>query len=288
VTLDLNPARLAHFTDWITTLPPRPLPRTVTPVAGEFHLDYIARLAAANHLEFLELAHVVDDLAAITAHRRRWTQHQQERLALAAGQPLDRIARLYWPDPRHYLRDPEAFHQELRPACRRCTARRGITGPVACHLPPHQTLCRRHRLWTGLAARTHAGQLDISPFPEIGRAQRRHLALVHHQHWRHVDAAIKDATRAIYDALRAGTWIPGQQRRMRQLAPGTWHQALDGMLAVSPGRPDHRPGHPAVEIALYPDVIWLAARILRAHTPATAPRADPPPHGFIREKSDRP
>jgi len=74
------------------------------------------------------------------------------------------------------LRDPDGFRQLLRPACRRCTARRGITGPIASRLPPHLTVCRRHRLWTGPAARTHAGQLDISPFPEILRAQRRHLA----------------------------------------------------------------------------------------------------------------
>jgi hypothetical protein len=57
--------------------------------------------------------------------------------------------------------------------------------------------------------------------------------------------------------------IPGQQRRLRQLAPSTWQQALAGVLAVSPGRPDDAPGHPAVEIAIYPDVVWLAARSLR-------------------------
>jgi len=31
---------------------------------------------------------------------------------------------------------------------------------------------------------------------------------------------------------------------------------------VSPGRPDDGPGHPAVEIAIYPDVLWLATRSL--------------------------
>jgi hypothetical protein len=134
-----------------------------------------------------------------------------------------------------------------------------ITEPVACFLPPHQTVCRRHRRWTGPAARSHGGQLDISPFPEVLRAQRRHynLAQLHHP-WRLGDA-VRDATGAIYHALRAGTWIPGQQQRMRQLAPGTWQQALAGMLAASPGRPDDHPGHPAVEIAIYPDVVWLAA-----------------------------
>jgi hypothetical protein len=71
----------------------------------------------------------------------------------------------------------------LRPACRRCTARYGIAEPVACHLTPHLTVCRRHRLWVGPAARTHAAQLDVSPFPEILRAQRRHLAQLRHHHW---------------------------------------------------------------------------------------------------------
>jgi hypothetical protein len=153
----------------------------------------------------------------------------------------------------------------LRPACRRCAARRGIAEPVACFLPPHLTVCRRHRLWIGPSARSHDGQLDISPFPEIRRAQRRHLALVHQHDWRHVDTAVSDATRAIHHALRGGTWIPGQQRRMRQLAPNTWQQALAGVLAVTPGRLGHGPGHPVVEIAIYPDVVWLAARSLRAH-----------------------
>jgi hypothetical protein len=270
VTLDLNPARLAYFTDWAKTLPLRPLPRTVTPVAGEYYLDYIARLADANHLEFGELTGALNDTAAITVRGPLgWKQHEQERLAAAAGQPLARIDRLYWPDPRVYLRDPEGFRQMLRPACHRCTARAGITGPVACYLPPHRTVCRRHRLWIGPAARSHAGQLDVSPFPEILRAQRRHLALVHHHPWQQVDIAISNATRAIHQALRAGTWIPGQQLRMRQLAPGTWHQALASALAVRPARPDHAPGHPAVEIALYPDVVWIAARSLQTQEPGT-------------------
>ena len=154
----------------------------------------------------------------------------------------------------------------LRPACRRCTARRGIAGPIACRLPPHQTVCRRHRLWTGPAARTHAAQLDISPFPEILRAQRRHLAQLHHHPWQDVEAAISAATRAIYQALRGGTWIPGQRQRLHQLAPGTWDQALAGVLGGSPGRPDDSPGHAIVEIAIYPDVVWLAARSLREHS----------------------
>jgi hypothetical protein len=165
-----------------------------------------------------------------------------------------------------YLRDPGGFRQLLRPACRRCTARLGITGPIACRLPPHQTLCRRHRLWTGPAARTHAAQLDISQLPEILQAQRRHHAQLHDHPWQDVEAAISHATRAIYQALRGGTWIPGQRQRLHQLAPGTWARALAGVLGGCPGRADDSPAHAIVEIAIYPDVAWLAARILREHS----------------------
>jgi hypothetical protein len=258
----LNPARLARFSDWAQTL----LPRTATPVPGEYYLDYTARLADANHLELLELTGALDDPAAVIFDPGRRQQHRQERLAAAAGQPLPRIARLYWDDPGLYLRDPGRFRQLLRPACRRCTARRGITGPVACRLPPHQTLCRRHRIWTGPAARTHASQLDISQLPEILRAHRHHLAQLHCHPWQDVDTAISNAIRAIYQALRDGTWIPGQRQRLQQLAPGTWDQALAGVPGGSPRRPDDDPARSAVEIAIYPDVVWLAARSLREHS----------------------
>lgn len=263
--MTLNPARLARFADWARTLPPRPLPRTAIPVPGEYYLDYTARLADANHLELLELTGVLDDPAAVIFDPGHRKQHHQERLAAAAGQPLARIARLYWDDHGDYLRDPERSGQLLRPACRRCTARRGIAGPVTCHLPAHLTVCRRHRLWTGPSARTHAAQLDISPFPEILQAQRRHLAQLHHHQQQDVEAAVSAATRAIYQALRAGTWILGQRQRLLQLAPGTWEQALAGVLGASPGRQDDDPAHCAVEIAIYPDVVWLTARSLRAH-----------------------
>jgi hypothetical protein len=261
----VNPARLALFTDWAKTLPPRPLPRTVTPVPGEYYLDYISRLAGANHLELLELTGALGDPAAVIVDPGQRKQHRQKRLAAAAGQPLPRIARLYWDDAGLYLRDPGSFGQFLRPACRRCTARLGITGPVACRLPPHQTVCRRHRLWTGPAARTYAGQLDISPFPEILRAQRRHLAQLHQHPWQDVEATISAATRAIHQALRDGTWIPGQRHRLQQLAPGTWDQALAGVLSRTPGRPDAGPGQAIVEIAIYPAVVWLTARSLREY-----------------------
>lgn len=263
--MTLNPARLARFGDWAQTLTPRPLPRTAVPVPGEYYIDYISRLAAANHLELSELTEALADPAAVILDPGRRKQHQQERLAAAAGQPLPRIARLYWDDHGGYLRDPAGFRQQLRPACRRCTARLGISGPVACRMPDHQAVCRRHRLWTGPAARTHAGQLDVSQLPEILRAQRRHLALLNHHQQHEVEATISTAITAVHQALRDGTWIPGQRRRMQQLAPGTWQQALAGVPGASPAQQNDSPGRSAVEIAIYPDVVWLASWSLREH-----------------------
>jgi hypothetical protein len=69
----------------------------------------------------------------------------------------------------------------------------------------------------------------------------------------------------------ADAWTSQQRQRLRQLGPGTWPQPLPGALGVSPGWPDNSPVHPAVETAIYPDVIRLAAQTLQA--PDTSHRA---------------
>ena len=50
---------------------------------------------------------------------------------------------------------------------------------------------------------------------------------------------------------------------MRQLAPSTWQQALAGVLGASPRWQDDSPSHSVVEVAIYPDVVCLAARSLQ-------------------------
>ena len=167
----------------------------------------------------------------------------------------------------------------LRPACRRCTARRGITGPVACRLPPHQAVCRRHRLWTYPSARTHAGQLDVSPFPEIPRAQRRHLAQLHHHQRHEAGAAVSTATRAICQALRAGTWIPGQRQRLQQLAPAPGSRPWPPCSAPAPAIPSSRSRSTPTSCG--------SPRAASGRTaPVTAPRPGPRPatHHYLTRR----
>ena len=121
-------------------------------------------------------------------------------------------------------------------------ARYGIAEPVACHLPPHLTVCRRHRLRVGPSARTHAGQLDVSQLPEIHRAQRRHLAQLRHHPWWLVDTAISDATHTIHRTFRSGAWTPQQRQRLRQLSPGRARRPAQ-LARQRPQPPRHRDRH---------------------------------------------
>ena len=271
-----NPARLARFADWASTLPPRPLPRTVIPVPGEYYLDYISRLADANHLELLELTGALDDPAAVALDPGQQKQNRQERLAAAASQPLARIARLCWDDHGDYLRDPGRFRQLLRPACRRCTARLGIAGPVACRLPPHQALCRRHRLWTGPAARTHAGQLDVSAFPEIPRAQRRHLAQLRHHPRQDVEATISAATHAIYQACARAPGSPASGSACNSSPPAPGNGPWPACSAAAPASKTTAPAKPSSRSLYTP----TSSGSPHAASGRTAPATAPPPGSY--------
>jgi hypothetical protein len=132
-----HPARLARFTDWVTTLPPRPLPRTVIPVPGEYFLDYIARLAQANHLEFGELTGALDDTAAITLHGPA-AGHSMSRSGLRPPQASR------WPgSPGCIGPTPATICATRRDSGRRC-ARPAAAAPPATASPSRSpATCRR-------------------------------------------------------------------------------------------------------------------------------------------------
>ena len=128
----LNPARLARFSDWAQTLPPRPLPRTVTPVPGEYYLDYIARLADANHLELPELTGALDDPAAVIFDPGQRRRHR-------AGTPRGHRGPAAGPDRPALLGRPRRL--PARPRRVRADAAPGLP-PL--HGPPGHH--RAHRL----------------------------------------------------------------------------------------------------------------------------------------------
>jgi hypothetical protein len=59
---------------------------------------------------------------------------------------------------------------------------------------------------------------------------------------------------------------PGPTAAPAPARPATWEQALADVLSGRPGRPDDGPGQAIVEIAIYPDVVWLAACSLREYS----------------------
>ncbi|WP_060577623.1 MULTISPECIES: hypothetical protein [unclassified Pseudonocardia] len=263
--MTLNPARLVRIRDWAATLPPRPLPRTVTPFNGEYHLDYVKRLAAANHLEFLLLAQSLHPPGPPPLDHTA-TKLPVRRLAALAGQPDGRIARLHWPDAGVYLRDIAGFYRGLRPACRRCAACRGVHDPILCKLPDDHTVCRRHRLWIGPGVRTLDDQHDLRPFPEYLRAQRRHQHLSRSAYPHSVTAALRQITKAVRQEIIAdGLWELAQQR-LRHLAPALWpHLSPAASRFV---RAEHIHDR-AVTVGVYPEVIERAQSAVR---PSNSPR----------------
>ena len=251
VTPNLNPARLARFTAWVTTLPPRPLPRTAIPVPGEYHLDYVARLADANHLKFPELTAALDDTAAITLHGPRgWKQHEQERLAAAAGQPLARIARVLLPIPAFTCATPRA-------SGRRCTPPATGAPPATASPAPSPATCRRTR---PSAAATGSGQARppaATPASSTSALPRGPPRPAPPPPAKPPSVAMggrgPDATGAILHALRGGTCIPGQTA-VRQLAPAPGSRPWPARRRQPQPGKTTAPAHAAVEIAIYPDV----------------------------------
>ena len=161
------------------------LPIRVVLITGETIASYLVRLAGANHLPVsLLLAHLPswviarstahDDLAgASRADVSRAGQAEVEQLTALTGLPTTTLLQAlpaFGANTQHGRPPVRATR-----ACRRCTARRGHTGPVPVHLPAHRRVCPKHRLWLGDAV-----QIDVAAAPDIVHAQRRADRLARH------------------------------------------------------------------------------------------------------------
>jgi hypothetical protein len=232
---------------------PQSLPIRVAPIAGQTIASYLEHLAAANHLPTgLLLAHLPpwftarsithDDLTGAA----RASAADIESLAALSGLPTATLLHAlpaFGSGPHHGRRLFRATH-----ACRRCVLRHGHTEPVPVHLPAHQRLCTRHRIWLGSTT-----QVDLTVTPEIIPAHRRAARLAHrHTPPRLILAELAARQDVVTTPRDNGQYPDLIQQRITALASDNRDLASD---------------HPDLtEAATYPETISTAADALnRSH-----------------------
>ncbi len=147
----------------------RPLPHTVAPFPNETLDSYRHRLAVAN--QFPDFRNVRTP--------SRWLVcplDELERLEVLSGQPRES---LLWaiPELRHYapsIAPPLEYRTNVtRRACDWCGWRAGSAGlPIYVNVRGlHDNVCIRHRRWLSGGKTNPYEQIDVSPAPEIVRAQ---------------------------------------------------------------------------------------------------------------------
>ena len=226
--------------------PPQSLPIRIAPLAGETIVSYLGRLAAGNHVPLsLILAHLPSWFTARTITHDDLSG--ADRIEPAGIECLAALTGLTTASLLHALpafglghrdrtgRSPvRAIH-----ACHRCAARHGRTDPIPIHLPAHQRLCRRHRIWLGGAC-----QIDLATAPQVVHAHRKAARLAHRYGVPHL----------------LHTEITTRQQISAACYPDTVQQRVDKMTASNPGLIFEQPD--LIEAATYPEVISSAARAL--------------------------
>lgn len=218
----------------------RPLPVHIPLVAAETLKSYLARLAAANHLD-------LHDLRGHLGMRSATRPPELDRLSTLTGHSPQTLATVLadaCPLPGRTRLSP----LRGRPACRHCTRRRGIPTDVEC-VAVDLRACRRHRRWLGGLTDPVGDQYDLTGLPEVAVAQRRHHHLVHRRGATPVRAAV-GAAATIIDGWNDHGVLAGRQQRCTESCL-TNSRGLSGV------------GWPAEKrlraMLNYPDVVTLAA-----------------------------
>ena len=215
------------------------LPIRVAPLAGETIVSYLGRIAAANHLPVsVILAHLPSWFTARTITHDDLSGADRigpagiESLAALTGLTIAGLHRALpafgLGHTNHTGRPPvRALH-----ACRRCAARHGHTDPILIHLPSHQRLCRRHRIWLG-----ETSQIDLRSAPEIVHAHHMAARLAH----RHGTLPLLHAE------------INARQRVIAAGYPDSVQRRIDKITESNPGLTFEQ--HDLIEAATYPEAI---------------------------------
>jgi hypothetical protein len=212
----------------------RPLPVRVPLVRTETLHSYMHRLASANHLD-------ARDLRGALGMRTRTRPPDLDRLAVLTGHPGHLLADVL-ADARPPPGRDRLAPRTGRPACRRCTARRGITGDVLC-VDVDYYVCRRHRRWLGGPLEQTGDQHDLTVLPEVLHAQRRHHRLLRRHGTDPARIAVYWATKIVDGWTARGTWREHRESRLARLPHGTDPQQPDGSV---------------LHMVNYPEVVTLA------------------------------
>jgi hypothetical protein len=207
----------------------RPLPRRVRPVQNETTHSFIRRLANANHIRADKL---VEHLDAWMNTNGRDISISPQNLADASRidvRPLLRaLPQLQVQAPRNEeelleLQEPSArrMSAELRPACRRCMAAKGIFTAVTVLAWTDTNLCLRHQLWTGHGVTSIEDQADIAGIPEIGQAQTRLDRLSRRRGSQEIWYSYETAQAIIDWSSREASSQTARQERLRRLLAGS-------------------------------------------------------------------
>jgi len=217
----------------------------VAPYPAETLHSFIARMAAANHVDPVTLAKHLQTPAA------PGSRPALDRIAAASGRPKSNL--------RHALPELSGHHgrahrERPRLACRSCAAARGILTPVTRWVAAHPNVCIRHHRWIGPTVRTIADQHDLSVLPEILAAARHHRRLVRRHDVLHVRSAYNDAFRVNMQWAERRRFNHHRDRRLQLLARPRCVAFND----------------PAMHAAMYPETVALASIMITVHWVAAA------------------
>ncbi|MFC5031833.1 hypothetical protein C8250_002695 [Streptomyces sp. So13.3] len=228
----------------------RTLPDPVPPARHEIPPSYISRLATLHGLDVNGLWLQITQPVYPGAGRRVVVPG---RLAALTGRSVHALA-----GAMPELRDPapnwEMFRHQPQTGCHLCDARHP-GGQVVRLLPHHVYVCLRHSTWIGPPDIDHPA-VDLTRFPEIIDAQRRHLLLLRRYGWA-----------ATYDAVLTGLmicahiWSP-DGRPTPFGSWDTWDDRIDVLIPFDRKKQDYVDYSTSrLFAAVYPEAVALAPLI---------------------------
>ncbi|MFI1798968.1 hypothetical protein ACH427_16705 [Streptomyces sp. NPDC020379] len=257
---------------------PRTLPDPVPPARHEVPPSYISRLATLHGLDSHHLWWQVTQPAYPGASRRVVVP---ERLAALTGRSVHALA-----GAMPELRDPppnwEMFRHQPQTGCHLCDARHP-GGKVVRLLPHHTYVCLRHGTWIGPPDVDHPA-VDLTRFPEIIDAQRRHLLLLRRYGW----AATYDA---VLTALMicAHIWY-GEGRGLTDVRGvwNTWDSRVHHLIPFDRKKQDYV-GYSTSRLfaVVYPEAVALAPLIASPYWRRLAAGTDAEQARFLAEAARR-